>query len=523
MQVTAEHPDPCTVILDINVDEQQVTRAFETTYKEFGRYANVPGFRPGKAPRAIVERYVNAEKVRQQALDKIIRDSYFKAVEEEGVVPYRDPSIQPTDLEDKKPYTYKAIVPLEPQVTLGEYTGLTVDKPVFTVTDDMIETRLDALREERARLERVADRGVQAGDILIVEQQTVVEGDEGEPAPMRRQLIQTGSNIPGYDDAVMGQAIGEERTFELTYPDDYEEEARRGKKAAFTVKLSSISAKKLPELDDDFAKTLGGGDTVEELREGIRTRLQGEADQYGEQIAEQRLFNKILETSTIYFPDVLVREEVEDELRRLSQELRQNNIGYGQYLQSIGGMSAEQHQSGLAGQAAQQIRTLLALREISVHEDLQATDEQVDGEYDRLLTEGVIDDEQYAEFKGDARRRLQVANALIQKRLHDFLFSHNTINAVEQAGMPDEDALLEAGDEAQAAITDGQTDDTTETADTSDAPTGEAMQMPDIEGVVTGESPQAAENRVETEAATAPDVHVPKLNDSSDGSDGKTD
>ncbi len=523
MQVTAEHPDPCTVILDINVDEQQVTRAFETTYKEFGRYANVPGFRPGKAPRAIVERYVNTEKVRQQALEKIIRDSYFKAIEGEGIAPYRDPRIEPTDLEDKKPFTYKATVPLEPQITLGEYTGLNVDKPIYTVTDDMIETRLSALREERARLERVADRGVEAGDILIVEQQTVVEGDEGEPAPMRRQLIQTGNNIPGYDDAVMGLAIGDERTFELTYPDDYEEEARQGKKATFTVKLSSISAKKLPELNDDFAKTQGMGDTIEELRAGIRASIQGEADQYSEQVAEQRLFNKILETSTIYFPDVLVREEVEDELRRLSQELRQNNVGYGQYLQSMGGMSAEQHQNGLAGQAAQQIRTLLALREISVQEDLQATDAQVDAEYDRLLSEDVIDEDQYAEFKADARRRLQVANALIQKRLHDFLFANNTINAVEQAGMPDEDALLEASEEAEILEGDGLTDSAAESSDTPDTSTGEAMQMPDLEGEVKGESPQAAENRVETDAATQDDVHVPKLNDSADGSDGKTD
>jgi trigger factor len=479
MQVTAEHPDPCTVVLDINVDEQQVARVFETTYKEFGRYANVPGFRPGKAPRAILERYVNAEKVRQQALEKIIRDSYFKAIEGEGIVPYRDPRIDPTDLEDKKPYTYKATVPLEPQVTLGDYTGLTVEKPVYTVTDEMVETRLNALREERARLERVTDRGVQPGDILIVEQQIKMEGDEGEPGQPRRQLVQTGNNVPGYDDAIMGLAIGEERPFDIIYPEDYEEEDKRGKTASYTVKLSSISAKKLPELNDDLAVALGAGQTVDELRNGVRTRLQAEADQYSNQVAEQRVFEQILDSSTIHFPDVLVREEVEDELRRLSQELRQNNVNYSQYLQSIGGLTPEQHQSGLAQQAAQQIQTLLALREISIQEDLQATEEQVDTEYDRLLNESVITDEQYEEFKADPRRRLQVANALIQQRLHDFLFANNTINAVEQTGMPGDDELEDAAEEAEAAATDGLTEDAT--AETSvSGESDEVLQTPDL-------------------------------------------
>lgn len=502
MQVTAEHLDPCTVVLDINVDEQQVVQAFEIAYKEFGRYANVPGFRPGKAPRAIVERYVNKEKVRQHALEKLIRDSYFQALEEQSIAPYRDPRIDPTDLEDKKPYAYKATVPLEPQITLGDYTGLAVDKPVYKVTEENVEERLTALREERARLERVADRGVQEGDILIAEQQVIVEGDEGEPTPMRRQLIQLGNNVPGFDDAVMGMEIGEERTFELPFPDDHEDEAKRGKKAAYTVKLSSISAKKMPELNDDFAKTLGVGETVEELREQIRTRLQAEADQYGEQIAEQRLFDQILANSTIYFPAVLVQEEVEDNLRQLSQNLRQSNVGYGQYLQSLGGITAEQHQGGLAQQAALQIQTLLALREISIQEDLQATDEQVDAEFDRLLAEGTVDEEQYAEFKADGRRRLQVANALIQQRLHTFLFANNTINEVEQSTIPDPEALEDAAEEAEVLAGDGLTEDATETSatdeagDTSAASQGSEISATEGDGLQTpelGESESASD------------------------------
>src|SRR5580700_3313092 len=122
MQVTTEQTDPCTLVLDVNIDEQQVARAFESSYREFGRYANVPGFRPGKAPRAIVERFVDTERVRQHALEKIIRETYPQVIEEQGVEPYREPQFDPTDLEDKKPFAYKATIPLEPQVTIGDYT-----------------------------------------------------------------------------------------------------------------------------------------------------------------------------------------------------------------------------------------------------------------------------------------------------------------------------------------------------------------------------------------------------------------
>ena len=177
------------------------------------------------------------------------------------------------------------------------------------------------------------------------------------------------------------------------------------------------------------------------MREGLRARLQAEADQYSEQVAEQRLFDQILENSSIHFPSVLVREEVEEELRRLAQELRQTSVSYAQYLQNLGGLTPEQHQVGIAQQAALQIRTLLALREISIQEDLQATDAQVDAEFERLLSANTITDEQYAEYHADQRRRLQVANALIQQRLHDFLFAHNTINPVEQAIMPTEEEM----------------------------------------------------------------------------------
>ncbi len=445
MQVTAEQTDPCTVVLNIEVDEQQVSRAFDSAYREFGRYANIPGFRPGKAPRALIERTVDKERVRRHALEKIVRDTYPKAIEEESLTPFRDPEIDAGDIEDKKPYAYKANVPLEPQVTLGEYTGLTVEKPIFHVNDEMVEQRILALREERAKLDRVTDRGVQAGDMLIVENQIKVEGAEEDETPVRRQLVQLGNNIPGYDEAIMGMMPDEERTFELTYPEDFEEEDKKGKKATFTVTLKSISAKRLPDVTDEFAMQVSGSETVEEFKKILHERLESDAVRLSDEIAEQGILEAILENSEVHFPEVLVRDEVRDKLNQLGYQLQNSRMSYEQYLAQIG-MTMEQHQAELYNQSELQIRTLLALRDISIQEGLQASNEDIDAEFDRMVGAGALTEEQDTAYRTDPRRRLQIANALIQQRLHEFLFANNTLNEVIQEKSPDPEELAAAGE-----------------------------------------------------------------------------
>ncbi len=443
MQVTAEQTDPCTVVLTVEVDEQQVSRAFDSAFREFGRYANVPGFRPGKAPRALVERFVDTERVRRHALEKIVRDTYPKAIEEESLTPFRDPEIDAGEIEDKKPYSYKANVPLEPQVTLGEYTGLTVEKPIFNVTDAMIDARIEILRGERAKLERVTDRGIEAGDMLIVENQVKIEGAEEDETPVRRQLVQMGNNVPGYDEAILGMMPDEERSFELTYPEDFDEEDKRGKKASFTVSLKSISAKKLPELDDEFAMQVSGSETVEEFRKMMKERLEADAIRLSNEMAEERILEAILEKSEVHFPEVLIRDEVRDKLQQLGYQLQNGKMSYEMYLARVG-MTAEQHQGQLYLESEVKIRTLLALRDISIQEGLQASNEDIEAEFDRMVGAGALTEEQDLAYRTDARRRLQVANALIQLRLHDFLFANNTLNEVVQDTAPDPEEL--AGD-----------------------------------------------------------------------------
>jgi trigger factor len=278
---------------------------------------------------------------------------------------------------------------------------------------------------------------VEQGDVLIAETSVALEGD-ADPAPPRRQLVQMGNNIPGYDEALVGMKIGEEKKFTLTYPDDFDDESRRGQSAEFTVKVSSISAKRLPELNEDFAKDAGGVETVKELREVVLQRLNSEAERISNEIAEQRIIEKVLEKSEVHFPAALVREEVEEKLRQLSGSLRQHNMSYQTYLSQTG-LTQEQHQAGLFMEAEGQIRSLLALREIAKQESMNAPEEAIDAEFARLAETGAITTEAAEEFSAEPRRRFQIANALIQQRLHEFLFNNNTLVEVKQASAPPEE------------------------------------------------------------------------------------
>lgn len=444
MQVTAEQPNPCTVVLDITVDEPQVSRAFDSSFREFSRYVNVPGFRPGKAPRSLVERYVDMERLRRHTLEKIVRDTFPKVLEEKGITPYSEPDVEPTDLEDKKPYTYRLIVPLEPQVTVGQYTGLTVQKPIFAITEADVDKQIDQIRQERARLERVTDRGIAEGDVVIVEQQVVIAGEENAEPP-RRQLIYLGQNVPGYDEQIIGLNPGDEKSFTLTFPDDFSEVERQGKEAVFNVKIGSISAKKLPELTDEFANEVARVESVELLRTAVHSQLLIQAERLSNEVTEQRLIEQILQTSTVHFPSTLVREELKSKLNALAEELNKNKTTYEAFLQRIG-RTAEQHQQEIAMQAAEQIRALLVLRGIAINENLDADDDAVDAAIEALVASGQIAEESANEFLTDPQRRLQIANAVIQEKLHAFLFASNTITEVKAGSVADAETTAEVGE-----------------------------------------------------------------------------
>lgn len=440
MEFTTEQSNPCTLEFTINVDAEQVSRTFESVYREFSRYVSVPGFRPGKAPRTLMEKYVNQGRLQERVREKLVAEIGEQALKEAEVEPYRAPTLDAGEIQDKQPFTFKVVVPLEPIVNLGAYTGIEVERPVFLLTDDMVDSRIDRIRNERARIERVTDRAVQADDILIAE--VGIEADGEVISPKRRQLLNLTTVPAQVAENVIGLNIDDEKSFDITFGDDAPQEELNGKTATYTVKVASISAKKLPALDDAFAEQLGVG-SIEEFRNDIKAQLEAEATRYSDQLAEQNIIRNILENSEIHYPYALVREEMEDAYRQLAAELKQMNATYEVWLQA-NGYTAEAHQAEVEGVSQVRVTTILALHSIAKQENFQVTDEAIDAEYSNLLQKGRITEQQHDEWIDDPQRRFQIANALIQQDLHKFLFENNTLKDVVEAEVPSPEELAEA-------------------------------------------------------------------------------
>ncbi len=474
MQVIVEQTAPCTLMLKIEVDEQQVARTFDAVYREFGRFTNVPGFRPGKAPRALLERYVDKSRVTERAVNKIYQDTFQTALQENDISPMD--GINPEILSDNKlvdrtPFEYTVSVSLPPQITLGTYTGLKASRPKVKVSDEAVEKKIEEERANRARLKRVEGRGIQPEDMVIAEVREKLEGEEESDQPARRQFIRMGENVAGFDEAIMGAMPGEEREFSVIYPEEYEDEQKRGKKADIHVKVSSISGKEMPEVDEAFCREVANVDTPEELRKQIREWMEFNIQEEGSKLAEQMLLMQILRNSEVHYPERIVRDQAEDNLRRLAQQLRENRISYEDFL-GANGITSEQHQSGVIQQAAVQVSIALVVREISLQEGLQPSVEDLEAEFERFFNDGVLNEEQFEEYRQDERRRMMLANALIEKRMHDFLFQNNTVEDVEMDHFPASEEIDTMFEQIMGITAENETEDAG--AETASAETVEA-------------------------------------------------
>jgi trigger factor len=427
MQVTKEQVDPCTVSLEIEVDAEAIERAYDRAYREFAGVTRVPGFRPGKAPRNILERYVDAERVTERVTELVAGRAYHDALIQEEITPYDDPEVDLPAITLGEAYRFKASVPLAPQITLGDYSDLTVERPIFTVTDADVDAQVERLRAEHARLAQVQDRGVRDGDILIAEVATTLEGEE--PAEPTRSLIRMGDNIPGFDLSVTGQTVDEERTFKLKFPDDYEDPERAGKQATFYVKIVSINERILPSLDNAWVSSVTPFQTVDELREGVREQIVLETTRTSEEVALNRVVQALVEKSTIAFPQIMVQHEVERDLSRLGAKLEEQGASYDDYL-THNKLTQEEHRAQLIERAEDRVRSRLVLRELADKENLMISDEDVDSELGKILDENAIESRDARRLMKSERYRSQVTSKITQQKLNDLLRSIATMKDV---------------------------------------------------------------------------------------------
>ena len=380
VKVTLERLPESRVQLDIEVDADRLERSLDAAYKRLAGKAKIPGFRPGKAPRPVVERLVGREGLIREAIEKLVPDAYNEAIESEDVDAIDQPELEILELE---PVRFKATVPVRPSVDLGDYTSIRVEPETVEVTDDMVNEQFMLLRRRYATQAPV-DRGAQWDDVLTGD---VVAEIEGEPFvsdtdaefPLRegRTLF-----IEGLAEAFLGMKKGDEKTLDIQVPEDFQVERARGKTASFKLAVKEVKEEILPDEDDEFANQVNADEfpTFDALRERITTDLTDALKDQAENVLRQKAVDQLVEVATLEYPRVVVEREIDNLVR---ESLGNDQQAYAAYLQQVGRGAAEYRES-LRETAETRVRRSLVLSKLADVEGIEVTDADVDEELDRL-------------------------------------------------------------------------------------------------------------------------------------------
>ncbi|MGI4788825.1 MAG: trigger factor [Janthinobacterium lividum] len=379
MQVTKEPLDPCQVALTIEVESDKVVQAVDRAYREYSKYVSVPGFRKGKAPMTFVKQRVPETDVRQRAAELLVEPAYAAAIEQENIEPFAQPKLELLQLEfAEKPFIFKAIVPLRPEVELGPYTGLTVEKNKYELSDENVDTQMQRMRERAAEYP-IVERPVQMGDLVVADLSALVD-IRPEASESRPTMIEIGAdNIPGFDEQLIGMAVDEEKVFTLTYPETYPDTELANEEAEFTVRINEVHEKQIPELDDELAKKLSNGryETVEQFRTELKADMEKSLVANSESEADSKLIDQIIAGSVIKYPPVLVEAEVDDEVKELLARIERQGVSLEDYLQQVG-RTREQLVAEFTEAAKKRIEIGLLLGKVADVESLMLVDADVE-------------------------------------------------------------------------------------------------------------------------------------------------
>jgi trigger factor len=366
------------VRVDAEVSSEEVERRLQQAARELGRQMRVPGFRKGKVPPPVVIRRLGRETVLDEALRGALGAWYSDAIEGAGIAPVGEPQLDLGDLPGEgEALSFSIEVGVRPPATLGDYKGLEVGRRTPVVEDTEVDSEVERLRDQLARLETV-DRPAAEGDHLVVDYVGTLAGEPFEGGSARDQLLELGSGrlIPGFEDQLLGASAGDERTVQVTFPDDYPEQSLAGRPVEFAVHVHEVKAKRLPERDDDFAAEAGGFDTLEELRQDIRSRLEELEEQRIEREFEEAVIDAAVEHAQIDVPDKLVHARAHELLEETLSALARQGISKEAYLR-IAGKDEETLAHEAEPAAARALRREAVLEAVVSAEQIEPTDEEV--------------------------------------------------------------------------------------------------------------------------------------------------
>ncbi len=388
MQVTTEKLDKKQIELTIEVDEQKFEEGLQYAYKKIVKQINIPGFRKGKVPRKILEQRFGVEIFFEDAVEYIMPQAYLEAVEtlDESIVPVGKPEIDIMQLEPNKPFIFKAKVEIKPEVELGEYKGLELEKLDTAVTEEDVNKELEQLRQRHAQLEVVGEEGqVENGDFVVIDFVGKVNGEpfEGGTAEDYTLEIGSGTFIPGFEDQLVGMKLNEQKVIEVTFPADYHSEELAGKEAIFDVTVKEIKRKKLAELDDEFAKDISEFETLQELKNDIENKLKKRKEENAQNHLREQAIAKASENAQVDIPQAMIDTQIDDILQNFDLRLRSQGLSlekFLQYSQQTQESIREQYQED----AKKAVKNQLVLEAIAKAEGIEVEEEDLEKEFERL-------------------------------------------------------------------------------------------------------------------------------------------
>lgn len=368
-----------TVKLEITVPAKNFQEALVKAYnKNVGKF-NIPGFRKGKAPMAIIERYYGTGVFYEDAVNFICDETYPKAVEENNIKPVDYPEIDIVQLGKDVDFIYTAKVTVKPEVKLGEYKGIEVKKIEYPVTDEDVDAEINSMREKNARIMPKEDGKIENGDIAVIDFEGFIDGTafEGGKGENYELTIGSGTFIPGFEEQLIGAGAGETVDVNVTFPEDYREESLKGKPALFKVTVKEIKFKELPELDDEFVKDVSEFNTLDELKADIRQKHQEANASRAKREYEDEVVKKAVEAAEVDIPDIMVEKEIDYMLKDLDYRLRYQGLNIERYTE-IMGTTKEALRNDFKEIAANRVKTNLVLEAIAKAENIKVSDEDIE-------------------------------------------------------------------------------------------------------------------------------------------------
>ncbi len=388
--------------LTVEVAAEEVEAALQNAYLKNRKQISVPGFRKGKVPRQMVEKMYGPEVFYDDAVNELIRKAYPDAAKESELEIVSRPEVEVVQIEKGKPFIFTAEVAVKPEVTLGQYKGIEVEKADTAATDEEVAAEIDKEREANSRTITVEDRAVQDGDMTVIDFEGFVdgvafEGGKGTDYPL---TIGSGAFIPGFEEKLVGAEIGKEVDVEVTFPEEYHAKELAGKPAVFKCTVKEIKVKELPELDDDFAQDVSDFDTMDEYKADVRKKVEEKKEAEAKAKKEDAVIEKIIEGAKMEIPDAMVEMQAERMVDEFAQRLQMQGLSMDQYLQFTGGnVQALLDQS--KPQALKRIQSRLVLDAVVAAESLTASDEEVEEELGKMAEQYKMEVEKLKEMMGD--------------------------------------------------------------------------------------------------------------------------